>query len=128
MLENVEVLLGLYDQAGREGGKKEDREDIAEKGKRSRPVLGEGGGAKVEEELTWKIPSLVINDKSGGEEAEVSVWQIFLHFICQAWHNAGSIFSPTLSPDGQRKDYGLILWKSCCGNQFNGLETREVPP
>jgi hypothetical protein len=56
MLENVEVVLRPYDQAGREGGKEEGREDIAEKEKR-------GGWKKSRR---GKPPSLSI--KQGGAE------------------------------------------------------------
>jgi hypothetical protein len=44
VLENVEVVLQLYDQAGRKGGKEEEREGMIEKGKRSHLVFGLGGG------------------------------------------------------------------------------------
>jgi hypothetical protein len=39
VLKNVEVVLRLYNQAGREGGKEEEREDIAEKGKTSHLIF-----------------------------------------------------------------------------------------
>lgn len=49
MLENVEIVLQLYDQVGREGGKEEERGNMTEKVKRSRVIFGlrgEWGGAR----------------------------------------------------------------------------------
>ena len=56
MLKNVEAVLQPCDQAGREGGKEEEREGMAEKGKKSHLVFRLKGAGVGKEDRTWKNP------------------------------------------------------------------------